>query len=82
MWGFDAVKDAVFHRDAYVVFVTPDLSEGSTRRIKQFCTNIVDVKELPYTKEDLLVLTTRATGVFAVCDENLASLCLKHMQNT
>ena len=81
-WGFDAVKDAVLKNNAYAVFITPDFSEGSKKRVKHFCEGIVQVEELPYKKEDLLSITRKATGVFAVCDENLANLCLKHLQNT
>ena len=80
--GFDAVKTAVTSHRTFIVFFTQDFSEGSKKRIKRMCENIVRVEELPCKKEDLLYITRKETGVFAVCDENLAALCLKHLQNT
>ncbi len=73
--GFDAVKDSVYKYKAHIVLYTSDMSPKNVLRIQRFCEGIVQAKELPLEKENLLSITRKPTGVFALTDKNLAILC-------
>lgn len=78
--GFDAVKECVMEGEAFLVLTAKDLSEGSQKRVEYFCEDLVPCVQMPYTSGELLQIFRKASGVFAVCDENLAELCRKHLQ--
>ena len=72
--GFDAVKSAVIHGNAYIVLLADDLSEKTIKRVKYFCEDITDVHNTGLTQFEISQVAGRLTGVLAVADENLAIL--------
>ncbi len=80
--GFDAVKVNVIKGKAYLVMYTVDMSEKNKLRIDRFCEDLTEVYETELTKDDLLSITKKSTGVFAVTDIELAKLCKNALQNT
>lgn len=78
--GFDSVKEKVISGEAFLVLTASDLSDGSRRRVETFCKELAPCFSLPYTADELLTVFRKRSGVFAVCDENFAKLCLKHLQ--
>ena len=72
--GFDAVKSAVIHGNAYIVLLAEDLSEKTIKRVKYFCEDITDVHNTGLTQFEISQVAGRLTGVLAVADENLAIL--------
>ncbi|MEG2770570.1 MAG: 50S ribosomal protein L7ae, partial [Oscillospiraceae bacterium] len=64
---------------AYVVLTASDLSEKTKKRVDFFCEDILEVKVLPFTQEELLDITRKPTGVLAIIDENLATLVEKNL---
>lgn len=73
--GFDPVADNVAKGKAWLVLLAQDLSPKTTKRVLAFCEDLVDVEYLPLTQEELLPITRKPVGVYAVLDENLAALC-------
>ncbi len=80
--GFDAVKTNVIKGKAYMVMYTCDMSQKNKQRIDRFCEDLTEVFEIDLTKDDLLCITRKPTGVFAVTDIQLATLCKSAFQKT
>ena len=78
--GFDAVKSAVIHGNAYIVLLAEDLSERTIKRVKCFCEDITDVHNTGLTQFEISQVAGRLTGVLAVTDENLAVLARNALQ--
>ncbi len=73
--GFDAVKESVYKYKAHLVLYTSDMSDKNKLRIQRFCSGIVEVMELPLLKDELLSITRKETGVFALTNKDIAKLC-------
>lgn len=73
--GFDPVKESVFAGETKAVFLAQDLSPKTAARVKLFCKDFADCFEIPFTMDELSVITQKQTGVMGVADENLAALC-------
>ena len=78
--GFDAVKSAVIHGNAYIVLLAEDLSEKTIKRVQYFCEDITDVYNTGLTQFEISQVAGRLTGVLAVADENLAILARNALQ--
>ncbi len=78
--GFDPVKEAVLKGKAYLVLTASDLSEKTKKRVCFFCEELCDVADLPFTQAQLMEITNKPTGVFAVCDANLTKLVEKNLK--
>lgn len=77
--GFDAVKDGVHTGKAVLVLCASDLSDGTRRRVKNFCEDLVDVCDLQEDQFTLSTVSKKPTGVFAVTNPELAKLCRKSL---
>ena len=78
--GFDSVADSVYKGTACLVLLASDLSDRTRRKMLSVCEEeAVPAAELPYTQSELLSIARKATGIFAVCDENFAKLCAKQL---
>ncbi|MBP8855678.1 MAG: 50S ribosomal protein L7ae [Oscillospiraceae bacterium] len=77
--GFDAVKESVMKGKAYLVLYACDISEGTKKRLLYACEDYVDALELPLDQFSLLPICKKPTGVFAVTDEELTTLCRKSL---
>lgn len=75
--GFDAVKDSALRGKAVLVLCAGDASDGTRRRVDDFCEDLVDVLHVPETQFELSQVCKKPTAVFAVTDANLAALCRK-----
>ena len=82
IYGFDPVKQAVMDKTAKLVCVTSDTSEKTLKRVQQFCQGIIEVQVLSLTQFEVSQITNKLTGVFAVVDENMASLCTNALTST
>ena len=78
--GFDAVKTAVIHGNAYIVLFAEDLSEKTVKRVNYFCEDITEVHNTGLTQFEISQVAGRLTGVLAVTDENLAVLARNALQ--
>lgn len=78
--GFDPVADNVARGRAWVVLVTGDLSPKTRKRVDYFCKDLVEVYQLPLTQQELLPVSRKPVGVYAVLDENLAALCIGSLE--
>lgn len=77
VYGFDAVKESVGKGKAALVLCASDVSDGTRRRVERFCEDWTDLLVLPQTQQELLAVSKKPTGVFAVTDPELAKLCKK-----
>ena len=75
IYGFDPVKQAVTDKTAKLVCVTCDTSEKTQKRVMQFCGESTEVCVVSLTQFDVSQITNKLTGVFAIADENMATLC-------
>ena len=73
--GFDSVKQAVADGNAKMVMVTQDTSEKTIKRVQYFCLDIINVNIIPLTQFEASQITNKLTGIFAVTDSNIATLC-------
>ncbi len=78
--GFDAVKSAVIHGNAYIVLLAEDLSEKTVKRVNYFCEDLTEVHNTGLTQFEISQVAGRLTGVLAVADENLAILARNALQ--
>ncbi|MDD3429732.1 MAG: ribosomal L7Ae/L30e/S12e/Gadd45 family protein [Oscillospiraceae bacterium] len=73
--GFDAVKESVQKGKAYLVLVASDLSPNTLKRVGYFCEDFeMEYHTMPVSIDDLLAITPKAVGVFAITDGQLAKL--------
>lgn len=76
--GFEAVKQSALDHTAQRVLCAGDVSEGTLRRVRTFCERTqTPVSVLTETQEDLLPVTKKCVGVFAVTDPELVKLFTK-----
>lgn len=73
--GFDAVKDSVNKGKAQLVLCAADISDGTRKRVTAFCKDCVELLPLTQTQEELSQISKKPTGVFAVLQPELATLC-------
>ena len=73
--GFDPVAESVAKGNAQLVLLAADLAPGSRKKALRFCEGAgLAPRELPFTQQELLAVTPKRTGVFAVIDTGLAQL--------
>ena len=73
--GFDPVAESVAKGKAQLVLLAADLAEGSRKKALRFCDAAgLEPRALPLTQQELLAVTPKRTGVFAVIDKGLAQL--------
>lgn len=73
--GFDPVAESAAKGKAQLVLLAADLAEGSRKRALRFCDAAgLEPRALPLTQQELLAVTPKRTGVFAVIDKGLAQL--------
>lgn len=77
--GFDAVKESVIKKLAYLVVVTGDISKGTYEKVIQFSSGI-PVVELSYTQEDIEKVFKKRFVVAAVTDSNFKELLIKALK--
>lgn len=81
--GFDAAVEAMENGEGYLLLTASDISPKTEKEIiykaksANFC-----VCKLPYTIEDMKLLSKKRVGIFAITDENLAKLIEKAFINT
>lgn len=73
--GFDPVAESAAKGRAQLVLLAADLAEGSRKKALRFCDAAgLEPRALPLTQQQLLAVTPKRTGVFAVIDKGLAQL--------
>ena len=73
--GFDPVAESAAKGKAQLVLLAADLAEGSRKKALRFCDAAgLEPRALPLTQQQLLAVTPKRTGVFAVIDKGLAQL--------
>ena len=73
--GFDPVAESAAKGKAQLVLLAADLAEGSRKKALRFCDAAgLAPRALPLTQQELLAVTPKRTGVFAVIDKGLAQL--------
>lgn len=73
--GFDPVAESIAGKKAVLVLLAADLSAGSAGRMTRLCTAAaLEPVALPLTQQQLLEITPKRTGIFAVTDAGLAKL--------
>ncbi len=78
--GFDAVCEAVQKKEAALVLLAQDTSEGTTKRVHRTCQDYCEVLFLPYKQEQIFNITKKQIGVMAITNTDLATLCLQCLQ--
>ena len=78
--GFDAVVETAYAGKAALVLLAADVSEGTAKRMRRSCEDLVPCLQMPLTQEDLIPVTRHRVGTFAVTDENLAKLCEQYLE--
>ena len=73
--GFDPVADNVARGKAWLVLLAEYLSPKTKKRVLAYCEDMVPVYTMPLTQSDLVPITRKPVGVYAVLDENMAVLC-------
>lgn len=73
--GFDPVAESAAKGKAQLVLLAADLAGGSRKKALRFCDAAgLEPRALPLTQQELLAVTPKRTGVFAVIDKGLAQL--------
>lgn len=73
--GFDAVRESLGKRQAFLVLLCGDLSEGSARRITALAERQnIEIRTAPIVMDDIERLAGRRAGILAVTDRELAKL--------
>lgn len=76
--GFEAVKESAYDHTAQLVLCASDVSEGTARRVRTFCERSgTPFATLALGQDDLLAVTKKRAGVFAVTNPELAKLFSK-----
>ena len=78
--GFDAVMDSVYRGKARLVLLAGDVSEGTAKRVRRNCEDLVPCLQMPLAQADLCAVTWKKVGVYAVTDEQLAVLCRRSLE--
>ncbi len=78
--GFDASVENVYNGSAALVLLAADVSDGTAKRIRRACEELVPCKQMPLSQGDLCPITHKKVGVYAVNDENLAKLCIQNLE--
>ncbi|EJW90628.1 ribosomal protein, partial [gut metagenome] len=74
--GFEAVAQSVYEGRVWLVLLAQDVSAGTEKRMRRVSrTDCVPCQKMPLAQIDLCPITRRKVGVYAVTDENLATLC-------
>ena len=73
--GFEAVAQSVYEGSACLVLLAQDVSAGTEKRMRRVCEDLVPCQKMPLAQIDLCPITRKKVGVYAVTDENLATLC-------
>ncbi len=79
--GYDAVCQSLESREAVLVFMTEDVSPGTSKRLLRKVVEAVEVRVLPCQKTDMDEVFHKPVAVFSVCDVNLAKLCLLKLEH-
>ncbi len=76
--GFEAVKESALNHTAQLVLCASDVSDGTRRRVNNFCERAgTPCAVLNKAQADLLPVTKKCVGVFAVTSAELAKLFMK-----
>lgn len=78
--GFDACVESVYNGSAFLILLAQDVSEGTAKRIRRSCEELVPCLQMPLTQSDLVPITRKKVGVYAITDENLAKLCTQKLE--
>lgn len=77
--GYDRVQEAVLRGKVCLVLLAADASERTASHMRAACRGIAPCRVMPLPAAQLACLTPKPAAVFGVCDENLARLCLSHL---
>ena len=55
--GFDAVMDSVYRGKARLVLLAGDVSEGTAKRVRRNCEDLVPCLQMPLAQSDLCPVT-------------------------
>lgn len=77
--GFDAAKQSAAKGNAALLLLASDLSPGSQKRILEAARGVPH-HLLPFTQHDIATITQKPAGILAVCNQDLAALCLAKLQ--
>lgn len=73
--GTEVVKEQIEGGTAKLVLTASDIAARSKRQIEFACAQKnLPVKVVPYTMENLSVVTGRKYGILAVCDKGFAEM--------
>mgnify|MGYP000891906902 CR=1 FL=1 len=73
--GTEAVKEQISEGNAKLVLTASDLADRSKRQIRFVCDQYkLPVAAIPYTMENLSVVTGKKYGILAICDEGFAEM--------
>ncbi len=73
--GTDVVKEQIEKGKANLVLTASDIADRSKRQIEFICTkSSLPIKSVPYTMENLSVVTGKKYGILAVCDKGFAEM--------
>ena len=78
--GHDRVLEAVLSGKLPLVLLAQDASERTARHLRDACEGLVPCRTMPLTAAELAGLTPKPAAVFGVTDENLARLCMSHIE--
>lgn len=82
IFGFDAAVEAMETGEGYLLLTASDISPKTEKEIVYKARNAKFlVYKLPYTMEEMKLLSKKKVGIFAVTDENLAKLIEKAFIN-
>lgn len=77
--GYDRVQEAALRGKACLVLLAADASGRTAAHMRAACEGLVPCRVMPLTAGQLADLTPKPAAVFGVTDENLARLCLSHL---
>lgn len=78
--GFDAVVQSAYDGKAELILLAADVSEGTERRLRRACEDLVPCEKMPLTQLEMCPITRKKVGVYAIIDQNLAKLCAQYLE--
>lgn len=77
--GYDRVQEAALGGKVCLVLLASDASARTSAHMRAACEGIVPCRGIPLDTAQLAYLTPKPAAVLGVTDENLARLCLSHL---
>ena len=79
--GYTATKNSLLQKQASLIVVTSDISNGTLKKIKTYASG-VSIVEIPFTQDDIEAVLHRRFAVAAITDTNFSGIERIYLRQT